>query len=338
VWVVIQLERHTCDHVTYEQSRSVVQLVPAVTTATSTDSMTTTRSSIAIDANTLTFQNFRNWCSEVSQSVSHFYPVWQSYTHTGVLEYLVTEPPLKSDGTPRYAAPAAKVMLSMDPRWYCTRLMHMCELFLGRGVSLQTTLEFIIERKRRIEGVSRGLLRGGLRTAPNPHSGTAMHACMLATCAALALIAVRVVGGHQSHALGADIDQGKTQRRAHGPSVRFLSEGPSGGDSHTRHERWRRASTTLEPTTGSGELDRLSHLSNVADTVTQLERNQCPDSLVCMTLSSARMHEIGEKIELLSETPCMQHAFKSVSGVCELAGLSTGSTASSTNSSRCQKR
>ena len=51
-------------------------------------------------------------------------------TLTPVLEYLVTEPPLttnklKSDGTPRYAAPAAKVMLSMDPRWYCTRLMHI---------------------------------------------------------------------------------------------------------------------------------------------------------------------------------------------------------------------
>jgi hypothetical protein len=38
-------------------------------------------------------------------------------TLTPVLEYLVTEPPLKGDGTPRYAAPAAKVMLSMDPRW-----------------------------------------------------------------------------------------------------------------------------------------------------------------------------------------------------------------------------
>jgi hypothetical protein len=46
-------------------------------------------------------------------------------TLTPVLEYLVTEPPLKSDGTPRYAAPAAKVMLSMDPRWYSTRLMHI---------------------------------------------------------------------------------------------------------------------------------------------------------------------------------------------------------------------
>jgi hypothetical protein len=46
-------------------------------------------------------------------------------TLTPVLEYLVTEPPLKSDGTPRYAAPAAKAMLSMDPRWYCTRLMHI---------------------------------------------------------------------------------------------------------------------------------------------------------------------------------------------------------------------
>jgi hypothetical protein len=67
-----------------------------------------------------------------SQSVSrqtdrgcpHFYPVWQSYTHTGpgVLSNGTTT---KSDGTPRYAAPAAKVMLSMDPRWYCTRLMHI---------------------------------------------------------------------------------------------------------------------------------------------------------------------------------------------------------------------
>jgi hypothetical protein len=37
-------------------------------------------------------------------------------TLTPVLEYLVTEPPLKSDGTPRYAAPAAKVMLSMRPQ------------------------------------------------------------------------------------------------------------------------------------------------------------------------------------------------------------------------------
>jgi hypothetical protein len=62
----------------------------------------------------------------VSQSVvkqigaAHFYPdrshnffTWCGRaTLTPILEYLVTEPPLKSDGTPRYAAPAAKVMLS----------------------------------------------------------------------------------------------------------------------------------------------------------------------------------------------------------------------------------
>jgi hypothetical protein len=134
----------------------------------------------------------------------------------------------------------------------------------------------------------------------HPHSGTAMHTCMLATCAALSLIAVGVAGGHQSHALGADIqDLGKKttqRRRAHGPSVGFLSEGLSGGDSRVGHERWRRASTTLEPTTGSGELDRLSHLSTVADT---RRHSAGPKSMPCLydIVKCTHAHN-WEKIEL----------------------------------------
>ena len=59
----------------------------------------------------------RPLCHMGSQSVSHQTDrgcPGVAEPLTPVLEYLVTEPPLKSDGTPRYAAPAAKVMLSMD--------------------------------------------------------------------------------------------------------------------------------------------------------------------------------------------------------------------------------
>jgi hypothetical protein len=265
VRAIIPLGRHRHAIITYEQSRSVVQLVTAATKVTSTDIITSSRS-IAI---------VRAWKLEL-------FPTLQMHQN-----------------------------LNWRLRIYHRRVWLLRRFWVWVDEAVWTP-------------------------GPHPHSGTAMHACMLATCAALSLIAVCVVGGHQSHALGADIqDQGRktTQRRAHGPSVRFLSEGLSGGDSRVGHERWRRASTTLEPTTGSGELDRLSYLSTVADTVTQLERNQC---LVCMTLSSARvhMHKIAwEKIEL-SETPtCIQvsHIF-----FASLQLRQSWSTVRSTGSQRCQ--
>jgi hypothetical protein len=241
VRAIIPLGRHRHAVITYEQSRSVVQLVTAAAMVTSTDIITSSRG-IGI---------VRAWKLE----------------------------------------------------------LFPAELCNWKNQNLNWRLR-IYHRRVRGCGLRRlGVGGCGCVNGPwHPHSGTAMHTCMLATCAALSLIAVGVAGGHQSHALGADIqDLGKKttqRRRAHGPSVGFLSEGLSGGDSRVGHERWRRASTTLEPTTGSGELDRLSHLSTVADTFTQLDLNQC---LVCMmTLSSAHMHTIGRRSSCSLK---LQHAF-----------------------------